>query len=296
MLTTEKSPFGNAGEANEEIIRFMRERPKTQAFFLQTQYMDLHAPNLPPKKFLDRLGKSLSQKEQYRYGRQRSMRPVPAFTAGELEDLKLLYEACLAHVDSRIQEVCTELKRQGIYDDTMIIVTADHGEAFFEHSDLGHHAFLYEENIRVPLLIKYPHGAGSGTTREEMTRHIDIAPTIMDVAGVERPATYTGESLLAEGVAPDHAIAFTADRFAFEDVSHLDFTKFKIAIRTKEWKLIVYGTGPDELYHLIEDPDEKQNLLLGEASTEIKRTHAELRRTLEPYLNRIRAETLTVGK
>lgn len=288
------SPFGDAAQLNNEILNILRNRPKEKSLFLQVQYMDLHAPNLPPEIFLEKFGKPVSKSQQYIYGQKRNMRPIPAFTPDEVEDLTLLHNACLAHVDSRIQEVLEELKRQGIYDNSLIVITADHGEAFFEHGDLGHHALLYDENIRIPLLIKYPGGLGAGTTCERIVRQIDIAPTIVDVADIRHPQTHIGTSLYpgaaGKGDAPsrEHAIAFTAARFSPENVSRLNFKQFQIALRTKNWKLIVHGDREDELYRLDQDPGEQNDLLKGSPSEEMQRVYAELQRTLEPYLNRVR--------
>lgn len=291
QLTVRKSPFGNAEQMNAEMLRVLRERPKDQPLYLQAQYMDLHAPNFPPQEFLERLGSSMSKEQQYLYGQKRSMRPLPSFSEAELEDLKLLHNACLAYVDTRIKEITEELKRQGIYDDTLIIVTADHGEAFFEHGDLGHHALLYEENVRVPLLIKFPRGTGAGTKREEIVNHIDLAPTVADIAGLPPQPAYTGRSLRPDAATGprDHAISFIAERFSNDDVSRLDFRKFKIALRTKEWKLIVSHNRGDELYSLASDPGEHRNLLQETPSPQARRAYEELRGKLEPYLSRVRA-------
>jgi arylsulfatase A-like enzyme len=293
-LEARKSPFGDAAQANGAIFQLLAERPVGQPLFLQVQYMDLHAPNLPPDEFLTKFGSTMSKYQQYIYGQKRNMRPIPDFTPEEVEDLILLYDACLAHIDSRIRELFEELKRRDIYDNALIVVSADHGEAFFEHGDLGHHAFLYEENIRVPLLIKYPHGEWGGTERASIARLIDIGVTIVDTIGIARPSTFVGKSLrpgvdaIDQVSGDDHAIGFTAARFSPENFARLNFKKFSIALRTRNRKLMVHDERPEELYHLDTDPREKINLLKGVLSTEIAGEYHKLYALLEPYLSRVR--------
>lgn len=291
LLTTRQAPFADAAKHNKEVMRILANRPKNKPLYLQVQYMDLHAPNLPPDEFLKRFGE-VSKAQQYVYWQKRNMRPLPSFSMNEVEDLKLLHNACLAHIDWRIQEVIEELKRLGMYEDSIIIVTADHGEAFFEHGDLGHHAFLNEENVRVPLLIKFPQEAYAGLTYQGIVSHIDIAPTILDIAGIPFPLSFVGESLGAvhkagKNMHRDHSVSFIADRFSVTDASKLDFRKYKIAIRTKDWKLIIGYKGPEELYQLNQDPEERQNLVNGHMDHEARDALSMLTEKLLPYINRV---------
>ncbi len=294
MMATRQSPFGDAAQANKEILKLLNDRPQDKPLFLLTQYMDLHAPHLPPDEFLRKFGGTISKQEQYIYWQRRSMRPLPEFSQKEVEDLTLLYDACLAHIDSRIRDVVNELKREGMYDDSLIIISADHGEAFFEHGDLGHHGLLYEENIRVPLLIKYPHGIEAGTSRDSVVSLIDVAPTILGAAGVKRPGTFVGKDLqsgsasASNQVSDDHAVSFVAFRFSPENFTRLNFENYALSVRTKNWKLIVQSGKPDELYNLEEDPKEKSNLLETKAQNKgAAEAYQSLREMMQPYLDRV---------
>lgn len=292
ILTTRKSPYGDASMANKEIFELLENRPKEKPLFLLVQYMDLHAPHLPPDKFLNKFGKNISKQDQYEYWHKRSMRPLPKFSTEEQEDLAALYDGCIAHIDSRIRDVIQQLKEQGMYDNSMIIVTADHGEAFFEHGDLGHHGLLYEENIRVPLLIKYPGGTWSGTEEGRVTSLVDIGPTIMETVGLLRPREFTGKNLRGDAeVTPwtfeDHSVAFVAFRFTPKDFTNLNFEDYTISVRTKNRKLIVRTGAKDELYFLDTDPKEKTNVLEGSQTSEMKNAHTALRDLLRQYIARI---------
>jgi arylsulfatase A-like enzyme len=287
ILTTRSSPFGDAGQVNRELLKILSNRPADKPLYMQVQYMDLHAPNFPPDEYLAKFGTDVSHAQQYLYGKKRAMRPIPDFSAQEREDIELLYDACLAHIDQRIRELCDELKRQGIYDDSLIVISADHGEAFFEHGDLGHHAYLYEENIRVPLLIKYPHTSGAGTVDERVASLIDIPATVAATVGIEYPKNFVGSDLTPGVAGPvrDHAVGFVAQRFAPSDVSNLNFANYTIALRTATAKLIVKTGAKDELYDLAQDPNEQSNLVNVSEGSEL---YAHMQERLAPYLQRVR--------
>lgn len=288
MLTTRSSPFGDAKGVNQEIFAALAKRSSDKPMYLQVQYMDLHAPNFPPDEYLTKFGAAISHTQQYLYGKKRAMRPIPDFSAKEREDIEVLYDACLAHIDQRIRELCDELKRRGIYDDSLIIISADHGEAFFEHGDLGHHAFLYEENIRVPLLVKYPHASGAGATDGRVASLIDIPATIVATTGIERPSSFVGSDLTPGTTGPvrDHAVGFVAQRFTPSDVSNLNFANYTIVLRTATAKLIVKTGAKNELYDLAQDPHEQNNLADVPEGREL---YAHMQEKLAPYLQRVQA-------
>jgi arylsulfatase A-like enzyme len=294
ILTTRSSPFGDAGQVNKEMFTVLNNRPHDKSLYLQVQYMDLHAPNFPPDEYLAKFGADISHAQQFLYGKKRAMRPIPDFSVQEREDIVALYDACLAHIDQRIKEFCDELKRQGMYDDSLIIISADHGEAFFEHGDLGHHAYLYEENIRVPLLVKYPGGAHKGEVDERVASLIDVPATVAVVAGIERPQSFIGNNL-APGAAGDHvrdhAVSFVAQRFTPSDVKNLNFADYTIALRTKDAKLVVKTGAKDELYDLAVDPNEQDNLAGAAGASEL---YARMQDKLAPYLARVRGTSSSI--
>ena len=101
------------------------------------------------------------------------------------------------------------LRAAGLYDDALVVVTSDHGEAFMEHGWIGHNTTLYSEMLRVPLLLKLPRDYRSGLTIKEPVSLIDLAPTILDgveLAGLVDGTTFVGNSLL-KGQAPSPVFA-----------------------------------------------------------------------------------------
>ena len=128
------------------------------------------------------------------YGRAEFPNPDPALK----EHLHDLYRGEVKHADEQMGRFFAQLKADGLYDNAMIIVTADHGEEFFEHGGWWHGTTLYDEQVHVPLIVKLPKNLRAGTRVPWQVREIDIAATIADVAGVPQPETWDGETLFAD--------------------------------------------------------------------------------------------------
>jgi len=164
--------------------------------------------------------------------------------------LEALYDDSIRAVDRGIQTLIEDLKARGLYDAALIIVTADHGEAFGEHGTYMHED-AYEQCARVPLIIKYPHGRHGGLRVSEVVQLADIFTTVLDVVGIDSAGSTDGQSLLAvleERTAPTE-LAYT--RRAQVD-----------GVRLNEWKLLYNRrTEKVELYNLLDDPGETRNVV-----------------------------------
>lgn len=128
------------------------------------------------------------------YGRAEFPNPDPAMK----DRLRELYRGEVKHADEEIGKFFDQLRADGLYDDAMIIITADHGEEFQEHGGWWHGTTLYDEQVHVPLLVKLPKNARAGTRVPWQVREIDIAATIADVAGVPKPEKWDGETLFPD--------------------------------------------------------------------------------------------------
>ena len=137
------------------------------------------------------------------------------------------------------------LRRRHLYDNTLIILMSDHGEAFGEHGSLGHDASLFEEMIRIPLIVKLPRSLHGGVVVSEMARGVDIFPTVLDVVGLDPIPGLGGSSLLRlmRGYYDDFQVAISQKALAQG--------RFSIAIRSNRWKLF-----ENRLYDLVADPGE----------------------------------------
>ena len=165
------------------------------------------------------------------------------------------YDEGIRYVDDGLGKVFDALIRRGLYDDTLIIVLADHGDEFMEHGLLSHGWTLYDEVIRVPLIVKFPcpgpHCAPRIVNRQ--VELVDVFPTVMSVLGAKPPANLVGRNLSEEAA---------ESRIAYSEL----FTM--VALRTPERKWI-YDERDDagKLFNLAQDPGETDDLAAREPAT-----------------------------
>jgi len=191
------------------------------------------------------------------------------------------YAAAVGQVDGQLGRFFDDLRADGRYDDTLIVVTADHGLALGEHGAVGPGGSLYDEQLHVPLLVKLPGGARAGTRVPWQVRQIDVAPTVLDVAGFAPHPTWAGASLFddrfdedlarllpPEGYGPDDPPflaptwgAHPASRVA---LAELDGGPWRLeALRAAGRKVVRASRGapvaPVQSFDLEEDPGETRN-------------------------------------
>jgi arylsulfatase A-like enzyme len=181
------------------------------------------------------------------------------------------YDGEIAAADAVLGELVAELRRLDIYDDALVIVTADHGEGLGDHGEDEHGVFVYQEAMRVPLLIKPPHST-SGARIAEPVQHIDLAPTLLAAAGLEIPPALTGRSLLMGSLPPRRV--YTESYYA-----RLEFGWSELrGLVDGEWAYIE-STEP-ELFDLAADPGEQHNLAADRP--DILRRYAQELRAIDP--------------
>jgi arylsulfatase A-like enzyme len=154
-----------------------------------------------------------------------------------------------------------------VYDNSLIIVTADHGEAIGEHGHLSHGGVsVYGEQIAVPLLIKFP-GQQQAEDVDTVVSQVDLMPTIMDVAGIQRNLPFQGESLRTVQVRnPARLVYSTCYPFVKWIQRSPKFDRTLRAVVAANWKLILSNSGERELYDTAADPREQTNLVRIETS------------------------------
>ncbi|MCP5113683.1 MAG: sulfatase, partial [bacterium] len=227
----------------------------TAPFFLFLNFMDAHAPYIPPPPF-DALfpGRDLSMtKPRYDSLMKENDAGLRTMSEAERSHYVSQYDGGIAYLDSHFERLIETLKARGLYDDTMIILTSDHGEGFGEHYVVQHGRSPYQTEIHVPLVIKYP-GQETGRDVDTLTSHVDLLPTILDVIGAEAPAGLQGMSLLASPDAGRYVVA--------QDVSPCAGGGFhrRWSVFHGDHKLIQSIDGTTEVYHLSADPGELHNL------------------------------------
>jgi arylsulfatase A-like enzyme len=190
----------------------------------------------------------------------------------KLDDEKSPFErylAILTGVDRYIGQLFNHLRETGLADDTLVVVTGDHGEAFGKtHANNGHGFSVYDEELRVPLMLWNPR-IFSGNTREStIGSHVSLAPTLLHLLGESPPCEWHGYSLFSDDH-PGRAYLFAAA-----------WGQYLLGVRDDEWKYIIDARrGTEELYRLADDPLEQTNV----ASTHPERA-LRLRRRLAAML------------
>ena len=223
----------------------------TDPFFLFLHYWDVHYDYMPPYPFHLMFDPDYEGDINARRF-ERSRRINPDMDRRDLEHIVALYDGEIAVVDMFLGRLFLQLKRRGLWDETMVIVTADHGDEFFEHGRKGHRKSLYRETLQIPLVIKFPASRWGGDRVEAISGVVDIAPTMLDVAGLEALPESNGRSLLHEMTGSAEPTVYFAD---------LDQTLD--AVMSDPLKLIrgvSRGTETTALFDMHADIDEMNNL------------------------------------
>jgi len=167
------------------------------------------------------------------------------------------YDGEIAYVDSVVGKLLSQLRVLGLYDDALIAVMADHGEALGEHGETTHGIFLYDETIRVPLLFKLPRERSAGTRIDSRAGLVDVLPTILQAAGIDVPQEVQGESLLSMLWKP----AESHDRPAYAESDYPHRTFGWSSLRSLRTGKYLFVEAPRrELYDQSADPKAEHNL------------------------------------
>ena len=235
-------PAPRAKEINEKAITVLKHSKRP--VFLWLFYLDVHEPYLPLQNSLSFKNKLMITKlnRKLRYFRK-------DLSLTEVKKLHHLYIKEIEQFDKEIGNLIRKLKEENLYEDTIIIFTADHGEQFGEHGGHGHGA-LYDEVLSVPLIIKNKEWEGERI--DGIFSLLDLASTITDIAGAIRPETFFGKSLCKVSLSESNWL--NRPLLCFGDVYGNNY-----CYRKEGWKIIFKESGT-ELYNLKKDPAEKRNI------------------------------------
>lgn len=235
-------------------------------FFLFVHYMDVHTPYRPPKEYnrfaRDRRSSAVLRDigELSVLGMQRAAREGRLrVSEADRDRLIDLYDGEILAMDAKIGELITALRTR--FRDTIFILTSDHGEEFLEHGSLGHGETLYEEVLRVPLIVTGD-GIAAGARVATMVSLLDVVPTVLERVGLAPPSPLDGRSLLATLRAGRDEAAGAGEEpvLGLHTASH-DGTLSMRGVRAPARKLLRDDrNGTVELYDLQADPAERRNL------------------------------------
>ncbi len=223
---------------------------KDQPWFLYLGMIDTHVTWRAKQPWLDKYDPGYKGKHETQYGDDGKGGFGKGLSDKEKNHIRAIYDSNVSYQDDLVGKLIEKLQGWGIYDKTMIIITADHGDEQWEHDDrVGHAGSQRETVVHVPLLIHYPPMFPTAKIASG-TEGVDIVPTIADVLGVPTDAEWQGASLLplAHGanVYPNLAVSS-----AYENM-HVG--------RMGDWKLQLKGGASPRLWNLAKDPDEKKDM------------------------------------
>jgi arylsulfatase A-like enzyme len=251
----------SATAVNDSFLRWLGRQDRSRPFFGFLNYLDAHQPFLPPSPFDVRFLAGPRGDPRHWWSRQWSDEAVQA----EADS----YDGAIAYLDHETGRLLDELQRRGVLDNTMVVITSDHGEHLGEHGYMRHGHTLYPEVLHVPLMVLLPKGQAAGVRVARPVSLRDIAATVLSVAGIDCGTT----CLPGASLAPLWTTAEAADDAApispvFAEVKRGlripdRYPNAKVdlhALLSDGLHYIVSGSGHEELYDLASDPSASRNL------------------------------------
>jgi arylsulfatase A-like enzyme len=275
-------------QVNASVIDWLNQYKSTDPFFLLVHYFDVHHPYFPQKLGMQSVPCSIKS----RYAKcanysdvekqitdsviQRQKKLLP----DEKEFLTGNYDEHIASVDAKIGRLFSRLKEMNLYDESMIIIVSDHGEAFGEHDLMLHGICLYDDNLHVPLLIKYPLSDQKKETVDYPVSLTGFVPTILSYLSIRIPDYVQGAPFSDQQhqVILANNVKIPAPPWRLPDSINTD----TVALLQDGYKLIKFINKHDQLFDLKKDPHETMNIISQEGSPNPK-LQAEMKTYIQKY-------------
>jgi len=236
---------------------------KNKKFFIYFHLLQPHAPYNPPPPFKDAYLNDLQSTLDLKNNR----RPFPSLfneesvSKDDLEYIIASYDANLKYADFYLEKIIDQFKKKRIYENTIFVITADHGEAFFEHGTFQHSKSVYDEEIHIPLIIKFPNKYGLKKIKiNALVQSIDLMPTFIELYGLNKNKyKWQGKSLVPLILNKRGRI----HNFILASHGKVSFSgEIKaITIRDSDFKFII-TENKKLLFDLKKDSGEKNNIYL----------------------------------
>ncbi|MGD9403340.1 MAG: sulfatase, partial [bacterium] len=193
---------GRIGDGTTRDVLAWIDENSDGPFFMFAHYFDPHIPYGPPPGYDDLFHKGYEGRirnpfdmEGFSKARERLFEEMKELTADDWAEIVNLYDGEIVFVDEAFGALMKGLEERGLIRNTIVILLSDHGEEFFEHGGFEHGHTLYDELIRVPLIISLPGRVMQGTRIRNQVRLLDVTPTVFGLLGLEPPAHFEGVSL-----------------------------------------------------------------------------------------------------
>jgi arylsulfatase A-like enzyme len=275
-------PYIKGDEINKKVDEWLSSYIKggeCKPFFLWLHYMDVHEPYVPEKKYVDMVEPSLNLGKEEMFNLfKNTLLKRDVSDKGKVELLKKLYLAHVREVDSYVEEFFNLLKKVGLLQNSVIIITSDHGDEFGEHGGLSHDGKMYSELINVPFLI-FDYAKDRGEVSDALVSNIDISPTIVHLFGLEPEKNFKGYPVLPLKDYPERGCF--GEAIGKKSVHEKETDRPIYYYQKKELK-IIYREDIDswEMYDLKKDPQELSNI--AQTSPQVD----EMKKALKPRIGR----------
>jgi len=264
-----------AADVNKRMLSWIDgvgDRP----FFVFANYMDVHPPYLAPPGYEGRFGgtRPTRRASEIELGAVNGGTKVPAPEV--LNAWINRYDESLVYLDEQIGHLLDELARRGILERTVVVFTSDHGENWGEHNLIYHGHSLYQEQIRIPLIVRFPRQLPAGKRSREPVALEQLPGLVTELAGIAG-SPFAGRSLVAGADSADGAAVSEVGRRTGVPPAWPTASGGLRSLQTQRWQLIVHDVGPVELYDLDADPRQSLNVAADPRFTDVL---AELTRRL----------------
>ena len=263
-------PYVKARDLNQQVAQWLNTRKAEVApFFMWLHYMDVHEPYVPDQKYLEAAELFIDIDDEMMFSFFEDVllyRDVSNPKAVAL--LKKLYLAHVREVDEAVQELFEILKRNGVLENTVVMIASDHGDEFNEHGGLSHDGKMFSELVEVPLLIHDP-ALNENQVCDKLVSTIDIAPTIVRLFDVRPPDIYEGTSLLPIEQYPEKGVYGEAldklgrhEKGDEKEIYYYREGMFKIIYRELDdsWQLYDLEKDPAELKNIFGSSPQSENM------------------------------------
>lgn len=271
-----------------------------EPFFLWIHYMDAHTPYVPAPRYIRDVSSDFFGTHRMF---QAHVRTGLGWEVGDrtLNDLRTLYQAAVRQIDASVGRIMETLAETGVTEETAVMLAGDHGEEFQDHGHLAHYPKLYDELIRVPLIVDAP---DAPVRRIDRQVGLDaIPPTVADLLSVDAPPAWEGQSLVptvldGEQPADEPIVSITVrgEEVTSQPIPRsLDDGDLLVSVRDREWTYIEnVETGATELYHRPSDPGEQEDRS-DDPGKEGQRLVERFGEIVDDHASRIRERTAEAG-
>lgn len=250
--------LGSAENITRHAEEFLESVGDT-SFFLWLHYIDPHDPYAPPETEWVPPEYYNGWMNPYNSGLILQMRTGYRLSADDMQHLRNLYAGEVRYIDDKVGSLMAKLDETGLSDNTLVIITSDHGEEFWEHEGILHGGTLYDEVLRVPLIMKLPGVIPAGLRIEATVRLMDVMPTILSLEGIPFEPHIQGKDVmpLIEGEEDEPRFSFSESLLYFGEKKAFSDGRYKF--------ILTMNTDRKELYDTREDPEEHNNLYATES-------------------------------